>query len=582
MEKIPKKKLYYDLVLAMSKNKGIGKNNKLPWSLPTDMQFFHTVTTKVLNKSESINRMISENFIKSSKNVIFELFEDSKKTQKKFRKKNITVMGRLTWESIPNKFKPLKNRINIVLSKNPEFHKNNPTIENVFYSVNSVEEFFELAEKLDQISLVGKIYVIGGSQIYKEFLEKFPDNFNLLFQTNIEKDYDCDSFFETPKDLIPLFVSKTIVDEKEPEVSYDFRIFANNMSFANLRNNNELIFEKEENEKNINLSNSEFSSEISINDDSKTMKKPKYTYMNLSSIIDPYFFSIHPPHEELQYLDAIRDIISTGVDKSDRTGIGTISKFGYTMKFDCSKSFPLLTTKDTFWRGIVEELIWFINGDTNVKNLQSKKIHFWDGNASREYLDNIGLSHREEGDLGPVYGFQWRYSGAEYKTMHDDYTGHGVDQLMNVINDINNNPNSRRIIMCAWNPKDLNLMALPPCHVLCQFYIENNDKLSLQMYQRSADMGLGVPFNIASYALLLNMVAQVTNKKVGNYIHTIGDAHVYKNHVEALQKQLERIPRAFPILKINKEVEAIDKFKFSDFQLIGYNPYPKIKMDMAV
>lgn len=519
MEKFNKKKIYYNFILALSKNNGIGKNGKLPWNIPSDMAHFKTVTTKVFEKKESLNKMIANSFIKSSKNILFEFFQINK-IQKTHNRKNIVVMGRSTWESIPVKFRPLSDRINIVFSKNSEFMQKNPSQENIFYTVSDIEEFFKLAENLQENKISEEIFVIGGSQIYSEFLSKYPQNLKLIYQTLIEKEYDSDVFFETPKDLLPLFVSKTMQDDKEPDTCFDFRILAN---------------------KNIFLENLE-------ND-------------NFSKIIDPFFLTQYPKNEEFQYLDAIRDIIETGIEKNDRTGVGTISKFGLTMRFDCSKSFPILTTKDTFWRGIVEELIWFINGDTNAKNLQAKKVHIWDGNASREFLDKLGLTTREEGDLGPVYGFQWRHSGAEYKTMHDDYKGQGIDQLVNCINEIKNNPDSRRIIMCSWNPKDLSIMALPPCHVLCQFYVENG-KLSLQMYQRSADMGLGIPFNIASYSLLLCMIAQVTNLKPGNFIHTIGDAHVYKTHLEAVKKQLLRIPRAFPILKINDEVKDIEKFKF--------------------
>lgn len=543
MEKITKNNIPYNLILAMSKNKGIGKDGKLPWNLPLDMKFFKNITMKTFNENEAFNNLLSENILKSSIGNLKETLNSfTNPSDNLITKKNIVVMGRQTWESIPQKFRPLPERINIVLSRNTNFIENNPTKENLFYTKTSIEDFFDLAEKLIENKTADKIFVIGGAQIYKEFLEKFPENLNLIFQTLIQKEFESDKFFDMPTDLVPLFVSKTFIEDSEPDANFDFRIYLN--------------------PKQSQLKNSKLN-------------------LNLSNLIDPYYLNIHPQHEEMQYLNAIRDILRTGTHKSDRTGTGTISKFGLTMKFDCSKSFPLLTTKDTFWRGIVEELIWFINGDTNAKHLQEKKVRIWDGNCSREFLDKLGLTEREEGDLGPVYGFQWRHAGAEYKTMHDNYENQGVDQLINCINDIKNNPDSRRIIMSAWNPKDLNLMALPPCHVLSQFYVENG-KLSLQMYQRSADMGLGVPFNIASYACLLNMVAQVTDLKVGNFIHIIGDAHVYKNHVEALEKQLQRVPRAFPILRINKDVKKIDGFKFSDFTLVNYQPYPKIQMTMAV
>ena len=230
---------------------------------------------------------------------------------------------------------------------------------------------------------------------------------------------------------------------------------------------------------------------------------------------------------------------------------------------------------------MAEELLWFVKGSTNAKLLADKKIHIWDGNGSREFLDSRGLHHREEMDLGPVYGFQWRHFGAVYEDMHTDYEGKGVDQLKDCINKIKNTPTDRRIIMTAWNPADLDKMALPPCHMFCQFYVAN-EELSCQMYQRSADMGLGVPFNIASYSLLTVMMAQVCGLKAGEFVHTIGDAHVYSNHVEALQEQIKRVPRAFPKIEINPNVKDIDEFKYSDFTIVGYSPDAAIKMKMAV
>lgn len=219
-------------------------------------------------------------------------------------------------------------------------------------------------------------------------------------------------------------------------------------------------------------------------------------------------------HEEYQYLNHIRLIIQNGIKRSDRTGVGTYSIFGVQMRYSlCDNVFPLLTTKRVFWRGVVEELLWFIRGSTNAKELSEKKIHIWDANSSRDFLDQMGFLDREEGDLGPVYGFQWRHFGAPYKGMDKDYKGQGIDQLMQIIDIIRNKPNDRRIIMCAWNPIDIPKMALPPCHCLVQFFVAN-DELSCLLYQRSADMGLGVPFNIASYSLLTVMIAHITGLKV--------------------------------------------------------------------
>jgi len=286
-------------------------------------------------------------------------------------------------------------------------------------------------------------------------------------------------------------------------------------------------------------------------------------------------------HEEMQYLDLVRDVLDTGVQRGDRTGTGTISKFGVQMRFDLRERFPLLTTKSTFWRGVAEELLWFMSGDTSAATLQEKGIKIWDGNSSREYLDSIGLTERAEGDLGPVYGWQWRHFGAEYKDRTTDYTGQGVDQLAEVIHKIKNKPNDRRIILSAWNPADLGKMALPPCHMFCQFFVANGE-LSCQMYQRSADLGLGVPFNIASYALLTCLLAHTCGLKRGDFVHCIGDAHVYLNHVDALREQLQREPRPFPTLTIAPEVTDALQCTFADLKIDGYTPHGKIAMKMAV
>ncbi|XP_034670125.1 thymidylate synthase [Drosophila subobscura] len=287
--------------------------------------------------------------------------------------------------------------------------------------------------------------------------------------------------------------------------------------------------------------------------------------------------------DEQNYLELIRHIIKDGERRMDRTQVGTLSVFGSQLRFDMRKSFPLLTTKRVFFRAVVEELLWFVAGKTDAKLLQAKNVHIWDGNSTREFLDKLGHTDRAVGDLGPVYGFQWRHFGAEYGTCDDDYSGKGIDQLRQVINTIRDNPSDRRIIMSSWNPLDIPKMALPPCHCLAQFYVsQTRGELSCQLYQRSADMGLGVPFNIASYALLTHMIAHVTGLKTGDFVHTMGDAHVYLNHVEPLKEQLERKPRPFPKLHIKRKVEDIEDFRYEDFEVIGYDPYPKIKMDMAV
>lgn len=263
-----------------------------------------------------------------------------------------------------------------------------------------------------------------------------------------------------------------------------------------------------------------------------------------------------------QYLDLVNRILTEGVEKGDRTGTGTKSVFGHQMHFNLEDGFPLLTTKKVFLRGIIEELLWFIKGDTNKHTLQEKNVHIWDG-----------WGDDETGELGPIYGYQWR--------SWPDYNGGHIDQLTQAIETIKNNPNSRRIIVCSWNVAQIEQMALPPCHCFFQFYVADG-KLSLQLYQRSADTFLGVPFNIASYALLLMMVAQVTGLKPGEFVHTTGDTHIYLNHMEQVNLQLSREPRPLPTMKINPNVKSIFDFKYEDFQLEGYDPWPAIKGAVSI
>ena len=262
-----------------------------------------------------------------------------------------------------------------------------------------------------------------------------------------------------------------------------------------------------------------------------------------------------------QYLDLLNRIMTEGVQKEDRTGTGTISVFGHQMRFNLEDGFPLLTKKKLHLKSIIHELLWFLQGDTNVKYLQENGVRIWN-----EWAD-------ENGDLGHIYGYQWR--------SWPDYNGGHIDQISEVIDQIKNNPDSRRIIVNAWNVADLGNMNLPPCHMFFQFYVADG-KLSLQMYQRSADTFLGVPFNIASYALLLMMMAQVTGLKPGEFIHTTGDTHLYVNHLEQVKLQLTREPRSLPKMKINPEVKSIFDFKYEDFELVDYDPHPHIAGKVAV
>ncbi|MGM9746930.1 MAG: thymidylate synthase [Paludibacteraceae bacterium] len=262
-----------------------------------------------------------------------------------------------------------------------------------------------------------------------------------------------------------------------------------------------------------------------------------------------------------QYLDLIRRVLDEGVEKHDRTGTGTRSVFGHQMRFNLADGFPLLTTKKLHLKSIIYELLWFLQGDTNVKYLQEHGVRIWN-----EWAD-------ADGELGPVYGHQWR--------SWPDYNGGTIDQISNVVEMIKHNPDSRRLIVSAWNVAEVEKMALPPCHTLFQFYVADG-RLSLQLYQRSADIFLGVPFNIASYALLLQMVAQVTGLQVGDFVHTLGDAHIYLNHLDQVQLQLTREPRPLPHMHINPDVKSIFDFQYDDFELTDYDPHPHIAGVVAV
>ena len=285
---------------------------------------------------------------------------------------------------------------------------------------------------------------------------------------------------------------------------------------------------------------------------------------------------------ESQYINLIKHILENGISKDDRTGIGTLSIFSYNMTFNLRESFPLLTTKKVYWKGVVEELLWFISGSTNANILKEKGVRIWEGNSSREFLDSRGLSHYDQGDIGAGYGFQWRHFGAKYTNMYDNYEGQGIDQLKDVIYKIKNTPDDRRIIMSAWNPTDLDKMALPPCHIFVQFWVDTDKKeLHSQMYQRSCDVGLGVPFNIASYSLLTCIIAKLCDLTPGDFHYCMGDTHIYKNHIDAMKLQITREPYDFPKIKINN-ITDIDNITSDDIQLIDYKYYENIKMQMAV
>lgn len=374
-------------------------------------------------------------------------------------KKNVVVMGRKTWDSLlkitkPGK-DPLPGRLHYIISSGSAKDIGSDKFPNCSEVFPSLQDALESADEDERIK---DVFLIGGQGLFKE-AQNYKNYCKNIFQTRIGQNVEGD--VKVDKDLTSGFLlSEISKSHGENGLNYDFTRWINPKLFGECHE--------------------EF------------MKKV-----------------FKQTNQEQQYLELIREIIETGVEKSDRTGVGTRSLFGKMMRFDISETFPLLTTKRVFWKGVVEELLWFLRGSTYGKELSDKGVHIWDGNGSREFLDKLGFKERKEGDLGPVYGFQWRHFGAKYVNCDTDYTGQGVDQIEDLIKRIKNDPNSRRHIVNAWNVADINKMALPPCHVLFQFYVSQG-KLSCMLYQRSCDVGLGIPFNIASYALLTVMIARVT------------------------------------------------------------------------
>lgn len=286
--------------------------------------------------------------------------------------------------------------------------------------------------------------------------------------------------------------------------------------------------------------------------------------------------------DEKKYLDLIKKVLEEGEIRNTRNSV-TKSVFSEKLDFDISESIPFITTKKLAWKTVIKELLWFLSGSTDNKKLLDQDVKIWLGNSTREYMDSVGFTEREVNDLGPVYGHQWRHFNAEYKDQKTDYTNKGIDQIQQVIHLLKNDPMSRRIILSAWNPCQLNQMNLPPCHMMCQFYVSSNKELSCMMYQRSADIGLGLPFNIASYAVLTYILAKLTNLKPKSLSITVGDAHIYENHFEALKEQITREPYQFPKLEINSEKEytKVEDFEIDDFKILNYTCFHQLKMEMV-
>ena len=504
----------FSIIVAATEAGGIGNAGGLPWKLPGDMRFFKKVTSAVAQPG----------------------------------KRNAVVMGRKTWLSIPQKFRPLAGRINVVLSRDAEFRaeedaKGDASVMTAGGFDEALDALASDATKLD----LETVFVIGGGTVYEQALQSAKHACDSVLMTRVYSDFVCDTHFPAlDKDVFQ--ITDLSAPKTDNEVSYQFMTYTNKNSggkaalataaAATTTTTTTAAAGAADGEtKGEDVSAAATAATAAAGGAGGVETKGAVAGAEEAAAVDP-------SHPEYQYLELIREILSTGVERGDRTGTGTLAVFGRSMRFDLRGGvLPLLTTKRVFWRGVAEELLWFVSGSTNAKELQDKNVKIWDGNGSREYLDSIGLPDREEMDLGPVYGFQWRHFGADYTNMHADYTGQGYDQLAKVIEAIKTKPTDRRIILSAWNPgafEGPNKMALPPCHMFAQFFVANGE-LSCQMYQRSADMGLGVPFNIASYSLLTHMLAHVCGLVPGEFIHIIGDTHVYKDHVEPLQEQVRNV-----------------------------------------
>lgn len=483
------------LILAPSDNNIIGlnepvDNSLLPWHLPSDMKRFSKTT-----------------------------------------KNTTVVMGRRTWESLPDEFRPLPNRENYVLTRNKDLVCDRAT---VVYDIKDIVDHANNNPQKD-------IFIIGGTEIYNQFLPHadeiyltrvhiqvpVSDNTVLGPELNFTKFGNPDGFF--------LASCESFQDDSIPNTFYIFKRKLDKEDIENLR----------------------------------IQAKKKFK--------EPFVMG--------EYENLLKHILYKGDAKLDRTGTGTVSVFGYQMRFDLKNSFPLITTKEVNLRSIIYELLWFIKGDTNIKYLVDNGVGIWNdwpydkykkskdfqGESIKEFAAKIKNDNdfaEKWGNLGPVYGKQWR-----------DWDG--IDQLLNLINQLKNNPDSRRHIISAWNPTEVDRMALPPCHCLFQFYVVNN-KLSCQLYQRSADVFLGVPFNIASYALLTQMIACAYDFELGEFIHTFGDLHIYANHFDQVVTQLNRSCYSRPQMIINPEVKSIFDFKFEDFTLKDYECHPPIRAEVAV
>ena len=486
-----------NIICSVANDSIIGVNNDLYVKIKDDLKYFQKIT--------------SENYYKNKQNVL--------------------IMGYNTFKSIG---KPLKDRINIVISKNHADELNKKDIIH-FDDLNTCFQHLDSNE-------YGKIFIIGGASIYnKVFKDYFPIIDTIHYTNVLTEGLENYQYAES--------ISKNVSHCKIPVYKWCA-------------------------EKKIVLLDSTEKCSIGLYYNFMTeMYEEKVLNYTFNVFQNVYFSN----NEELQYINLLKNILNKKNLKETRNA-NVFSEFGVRMEFDLRNGFPILTTKRVPWKTVLRELLWFISGSTDNQALKDKNVHIWNANASKEFLDSRGLDY-EEDDLGPVYGFQWRHFGTYYVDNKTDYTGKGTDQLKYIIDEIKNNPASRRLILNSWNAADIDKMALPPCHVMVQFNIDK-EFIDCQLYQRSGDMFLGVPFNITSYAFLLSIIGHITGYKPRKLIHIIGDAHIYEQHVEAVNQQLMRTPNRFPYLTINEDLNNIDTIKEEYFAIINYDCYTTIPAPM--
>lgn len=488
------------LIVAFDEKLGIGKNNDLPWKLLKEMKYFTEITTKEQN--------------------------------------NIVIMGRNTWDSIPRQFKPLKDRINIIITRRDiDLESYDNTL-----SYPSLDVCLKELQNIKKDINYNKIFIIGGSKLYNDILDR--NIVDELYLTKIYSNFNCDIRFVDDKKIL-----KKIL---------------NNYNLINCSK-----FQKDFckiNQKDIYFRYYHY----------KRKKEGNIIYRNL---------------EEEQYLNILNNILTNGIKRGDRTGTGTLSLFGQFQEYNLRDTFPLLTSKRIFFRAIFEELMLYLRGQTDNNILVNKGINIWNGNTSRQFLDSRNLAHYKEGDMGETYGFNFRHFGGTYLGCSYDYQKNqdnidtGFDQLQNVLNLIKNNPESRRIIISLWNPKTNCNAALPSCLCWYQFYVNTEKKeLDLLINIRSSDFFLANNWNVCTGALLCHIICNLNDidLKPGNLKVISGDTHIYLNHVEQCKENLLRTPRPYPKLLINKKYDNIEDIGFDDLTLIGYEPYPNIKAEMAV